>query len=110
MLTRKQLIRVVCLAMTMTLVPGLVSLAVEDSESNVVTLQGFVSTYVDANDVIESVQLTTAENITYEVVLDEKGTELGEKMDGKDVEVKGIVTENDEQMWIKVQSFKALEE
>ena len=72
------------MAMTMTLVPGLVSLAVEDSESNVVTLQGFVSTYVDANDVIESVQLTTVEDITYEVVFDEKGTELGKKMDCED--------------------------
>ena len=110
MLNRKQLIGAVCLAMTVTLVSGLVSLAAEGSEPNVVTLQGFVSTYVDANGVIESVQLTTDEDITYEVVLDEKGIELGKEMDGKEVEVNGIVTEEDEQKWVKVQSFKALEE
>ena len=110
MSTRKQLIMVVCLAMTMTLAIGVVSLAAEDSESNVVTLQGVVDTYVDANDIIESVQLTTSEDIVYEVVLDEKGIEFGENMDGEKVEVKGIVTEKDEQKWIKVQSFKAIEE
>ena len=110
MSARKQLIKAVCFAMTVTLVLVAVSLAVEDSESNAVTVQGFVSTYVDANDVIESVQLTTIGDITYEVVLDERGTELGENMDGKEVEVKGIVTEKDEQKWIKVQSFKPLAE
>ena len=110
MLTRKQLIVVLCLAITVTLVSGLVSLAAEGSEPNVVTLQGFVSTSTDANNVIKSVRLTTDENIIYEVALDEKGIELGEKMDGKQVEVKGIVTEKDEQKWIEVQSFKALEE
>jgi len=109
MLNRKQLIGSVCLAMTVTLVLGLVSLAAVGSEPKVVTLQGFVSTYVDANGVVESVQLTTDENVTYEVVLDEKGIELGKKMDGKEVEVNGIVTEKDEQKWVKVQSFKALE-
>ena len=110
MLTRKQLIGAVCLAMAMTLVIGAASLAVEEPEPNVVTLQGLVSTYVDVNDVIESVQLTTAEDIIYEVVLDEKGIELGDNMDGKEVEVNGIVIEVDEQKWIEVQSFKALEE
>jgi hypothetical protein len=110
MLTRKQLIVVVCLAITVTLVSGLVSLAAEGPEPNVVTLQGFVSTSADANNVIKSVRLTTDENIIYEVALDEKGIELGKKMDGKQVEVTGIVTEKDEQKWIEVQSFKALDE
>lgn len=110
MLTRKQLIVVVCLAITVTLVSGLVSLAAEGSEPNVVTLRGFVSTSADANNVIKSVRLTTDENIIYEVALDEKGIELGKKMDGKQVEVTGIVTEKDEQKWIEVQSFKALDE
>ncbi len=110
MLARKQLIWAVCLAMTMTLVPGLVSLMAEGAEADVVALQGVVSTYMDANNVIELVQLTTTEGITYAVVLDEKGTELGENMNGKNVEVEGIVTKIDEQEWIKVQSFKALDE
>jgi hypothetical protein len=109
MLIGKQLIGVVCLAITVTLVSGLVSLAAEESESDVVVLQGVVNTYADANGIIESVQLTTAEGITYEVVLDEKGTELGENMDGEDVEVEGIITVEDEQMWIEVRSFVVLE-
>jgi len=122
----------------MILVTGAVSFAAEDSDSNVVTLQGFVSTYMDADDVIESVQLTTfvvvqqdsvssyadandvtesveeavVEEVTYEVVLDKEGMELGknEDVDYKEFEVTGIVTEKDEQTWIKVLSFKAIEE
>lgn len=138
MLAGKQLIRAVCLAITMTLITGAASFAAEEPEPDVVTLQGFIGVYTDANDVIELVQLitsaavqqesvntyadaneviessqeTTIEEVIYDVVLDKKGIELGknEDVDYKEFEVTGIVTAEDEQAWIKVLSFKAIEE
>ena len=54
-------------------------------------------------------KLATATS-TYEVVLNEKGLELGKTMDGKKVEVEGTVSHKDGQKWIDVKSFKAVEE
>jgi hypothetical protein len=42
---------------------------------------------------------------TFNVVLDAKGKELGEKMDGKLVSVKGVETEKDGKKWITVESY-----
>jgi hypothetical protein len=109
MLVGKQRMATLILAMVTALLLTTVSLAVENPEPNSVTLQGHVSVLRDANDVIVSVQLITDE-VTYEVVLDEKGIALGEEMDGEDVEVQGVVSEKDKQKWLTVQSYKAVEE
>jgi hypothetical protein len=55
------------------------------------------------------VKLATAES-TYDVVLNEKGLELGSTMDGKKVEVEGTVSDQNGQKLIDVKSFKPVEE
>jgi len=97
------------LAMLTTVLLTSVSLAAEGSKPTVVTLQGYVSVIRDANDVVISVQLVTNED-TYDVVLDAKGLELGEKMEDEEVEVKGTVSQKDDQKWLTVLTFKAIEE
>ena len=74
-----------------------------------VKLEGTVSVVKDANNVITSVKLATART-TYEVVLNEKGLELGNTMADKKVEVEGTVSHKDGQKWVDVKSFKAVEE
>ena len=83
--------------------------AAEAPKPNVVKLQGVVSTSYDANEVIVSVKLTTADDVTYGVVLDAKGKELGEQMDGETVDVEGTVSEKDGQKWLTVSAFKRVE-
>jgi ribosomal protein S4E len=73
-----------------------------------VTVEGTVSVTKDANSVVTSIKLTTANKTVYNVILDEKGKELA-ALDGKEVRVKGVVSEKDGQKWIKVQEFKPVE-
>lgn len=109
MSTEKQRMCLVLSAMLTAALLASISLAAEGSEPKPVTLEGFVSVWRDANDVIISVQLDTDEEV-YEVVLDKKGIELGEELEDEEVEVKGIVSEEDEQKWLKVLTYKAIEE
>jgi hypothetical protein len=74
-----------------------------------VIVVGTVSVVKDANDVIIAVMLTTESEEVYDVVLDKVGLELG-KMDGKNVEVQGVVTRKGDESWIKVLSYKEVEE
>jgi predicted xylose isomerase-like sugar epimerase len=109
MSVKKRGISIVFLAMLTTALLSSTILLAEDTEGETVRLEGFVSVLRDANDAIISVQLVTDED-TYKVVLDEKGLELGEEMEYEKVEVEGIVSEKDEQKWLKVLKFKAIEE
>jgi len=43
-------------------------------------------------------------------VLDAKGLKLGEEMEGEDVEVEGVISEEDDYMLLKVLTFRAVEE
>lgn len=45
---------------------------------------------------------------TYQITLDEKGKELGEKMAGKKVRVKGIIEEKVGKKWLNVIEYKAV--
>jgi hypothetical protein len=80
------------------------------SQPKEVKLEGTVSVVKDVNNVITGVKLTTVTKATYDVVLNEKGLELGKTMAGKKVVVEGIVSPKDGQRWINVKSFKAVEE
>jgi hypothetical protein len=79
------------------------------AEGETVKLQGVVSVIRDANDVITSVLLVTDEG-TYNVELDEKGEELGENMEDQKAQVEGVVSEEDNQKWLKVLKFSPVEE
>lgn len=80
----------------------------EQPKPNVVKVQGIVNVTKDANDVITKV-VVVAEKETYNVVLDAKGLELGKTMDAKKVEVQGTVAKKGTELWLTVQSFKAVE-
>jgi hypothetical protein len=83
--------------------------AVEQPKPSVVKVQGVVSVTTDANDVITKVVLVT-EDEDYNVVLDAKGLELGKMMEGEKVEVQGVVEDKSGELWLTVQSYKAIEE
>ncbi|MGA1979726.1 MAG: hypothetical protein ABSG99_04060 [Sedimentisphaerales bacterium] len=70
-----------------------------------VRLEGTVSVTKDSNDVVTSIKLTTARKTVYYVTLDEKGKELG-GLNGKEVEVRCVITEKDNQKWITVHEFR----
>jgi hypothetical protein len=79
------------------------------AEGETVSLKGLVTVLRDANDAITSVQLVTDQE-TYSVVLDAKGLELGDKMEGEEAAVEGVVSKEGDQKWLKVLTFKAVEE
>ena len=81
----------------------------EQPKPDVVKVQGVVNVTKDANDVITKV-VVVAEEEDYNVVLDAKGLELGQKMADKKVEVQGVVEKKDNELWLTVQSYKAVEE
>jgi hypothetical protein len=109
MSAKKQEMCIVFLVMLITALLAATSFAADAFESEAVSVEGYVSVLRDANDVIVSVQLVTDEE-TYNVVLDSKGMELGEEMEGEDVEVQGVVSKEDNQKWLKVLTFKAIED
>ena len=106
MSAKKQKMGIVFLAMVTA---ALLASSCFAAEGETVKLQGLVSVLRDANDVIVSVQLVTDED-AYNVELNAKGLELGENMEGEKVEVEGIVSKKDDQKWLKVLTFKAVEE
>ena len=106
MFVKKQRVGIVLLAMLTTAILASTCFA---AEGETVKLQGLVSVLRDANDVITSVQLVTDAG-SYSVELDPKGKELGENMEGEKVEVEGIVSQKDDQKWLKVTAFKEIEE
>ena len=106
MFVKKQRVGIVLLAMLTTAILASTCFA---AEGETVKLQGVVSVIKDANGVITSVQLD-ADDDTYNVELNPKGKELGENMEGQKVEVEGIVSQKDNQKWLKVLTFKAVEE
>ncbi|MFA5251272.1 MAG: hypothetical protein WC454_01635 [Phycisphaerae bacterium] len=76
-----------------------------DSEETKAT--GVVSATKDANGVITAVQLA-ADTGAYNIELDAKGIELG-ALDGKKVEVSGVVSDKDGQKWMTVVEFSVAE-
>jgi hypothetical protein len=105
MFVKKQRVGIVLLAMLTTAILASTCFA---AEGETVKLQGFVSVTKDANDVITAVQLVTDAG-SYNVELDAKGEELGENMEDQKAEVEGVVSEKDNQKWLKVLMFTAAE-
>jgi hypothetical protein len=105
MFVKKQRVSIVLLAMLTTAILASTCFA---AEGEAIKSQGVVSVARDANEVITAVQLVTDAG-TYNVELDAKGLELGE-MGGQVVEVEGIVSQKDNQKWLKVLTFNAVEE
>jgi len=87
----------------------------QDEDKDIIN--GAVKTEKDNSGNITKVTITCTgksdngqdEIIIYMVTLDPKGTELGTKFDGKNVEIVGIITRKekgeDVELWIKAMSF-----
>jgi hypothetical protein len=67
-------------------------------------IKGVVGVTKDKEGTITSVTITHRA-LKYFVTLDEKGKEMGMKMDGKTVEARGIITVKDEQKWLTVEKY-----
>ena len=73
-----------------------------------VKLEGTISVTKDSNDVVTSIKLTTANKTVYHVTLDKKGEELS-GLNGKEVEVRCVITKKNNQKWITVNEFRLVE-
>lgn len=104
MFAKKQTIGIALLAILVAAFFGSACFAGEDANVRAV---GVVSTTKDADGTITAVQVA-ADTGTYNIVLDEKGLELG-AMDGQKVDVTGILSEEDGQQWIQVTEFSVAE-
>jgi phage-related protein len=114
MLTKKNLVNLAILLIAGTMLLGSVCFAAEQSprmeQLKVVKVQGVVNVIKDANDVISGVTVVTEDEVVYNVVLNAKGLELGKEMADREVEVEGVVSNQDGQNWIEVHSYKQVEE
>ena len=63
----------------------------------------------DANGVITAVKLENRRRGTFNIVLDEKGKELGEKMADKFVEITGKETTKDNEKWLTVEKYSEMQ-
>lgn len=106
MLAKKHTIGIALLAM-LTVVLLASNCFAEDGEE--VRVKGVVSVTRNADDVITSVTLAE-DATTYNIVLDEKGLELGENMDGQEADIDAFLTEKDGQKWLKVIAILEVEE
>ena len=115
MCVKKDLVKLAILSIAGTALLSLICFAADETQvaeqpqPNVVEVQGVVNVTRDANDVITGVILVT-EQKDYNVVLDAKGLELGNTMENKKVEVRGVLSEKDDQIWITVHNYKPVEE
>jgi hypothetical protein len=69
------------------------------------TFRGKIVVVKDANGVITAVTLENRRRGTFNIVLDEKGKELGEKMADKFVEITGKETTKDNEKWLTVEKY-----
>jgi hypothetical protein len=63
----------------------------------------------DVNGVITAVKLENRRRGTFNIVLDEKGKELGEKMADKFVEITGKETTKDNEKWLTVEKYSEMQ-
>ena len=73
------------------------------------TIVGKVVVVKDAAGVITAVQLDSKRLGVLNVVLDAKGKELGEKMEGKVVGLKAVQSEKDGAKWLTVESYHEIQ-
>jgi hypothetical protein len=71
--------------------------------------RGIIVVAKDANGVITSVKLESRRCGTFNIVLDEKGKELGEKMADKFVEVTGTETTKGNEKWLTVEKYSEIQ-
>jgi hypothetical protein len=71
--------------------------------------RGKIVVVKDANGVITAVKLENKRRGTFNIVLDEKGKELGEKMADKFVEITGKETTKDNEKWLTVEKYSEMQ-
>jgi hypothetical protein len=73
------------------------------------TFRGIIVVAKDANGVIKSVKLENRRLGTFNIVLDEKGKELGEKMADKFVVITGKETTKGNEKWLTVEKYSEMQ-
>lgn len=73
------------------------------------SFRGRIAVTKDADGVITSVKLENRKRGTYNIVLDEKGKELGEKMADKFVSITGKETSKDGEKWLTVETYTEMQ-
>jgi len=71
--------------------------------------RGRVVVVKDANGVITAVKLENKKRGTFNIVLDEKGKKLAEKMADKFVEIIGTETTKDNEKWLTVETYSEIQ-
>lgn len=71
--------------------------------------RGRIVVVKDANGVITAVKLENRRRGTFNIVLDEKGKELAEKMADKFVEITGTEITKDNEKWLTVEKYSEMQ-
>ncbi|MGA2915697.1 MAG: hypothetical protein ABSE89_06695 [Sedimentisphaerales bacterium] len=98
---------VVCLLLSSTAFGKVKSPKSKSAATAETKVKGKVSVIENANNVVTSVKLTTA-NSTYNVVLDTVGLKIGNTMADKKIKATGVVSQKGDQKWIEIKKFKAV--
>jgi hypothetical protein len=77
----------------------------EEKPPEEISVYGDVGATQDAQGNLTAVRVNTRKGRIYQVVLDEKGQQLGQQLGGKRVLLKGMKFKKDDVRWIEVKEF-----
>ena len=80
----------------------------ESSKPQYKNYKGTVEVTKDKAGDITAVKLMVNDKLSYSITLDEKGKELGQKMAGKEVSVKGMLSEKAGAKWLTITEYSAV--
>jgi hypothetical protein len=80
----------------------------EPSKPQYKEYQGTVEVTKDKAGDITAVKLMVNDKLSYSITLDAKGKELGQKMAGKKVNVKGMLSEKAGEKWLTITEYNAV--
>ena len=77
----------------------------EAPKTETATVKGAISETKDKDGNVTEVKLTTKKDVVYQITLDAKGKELGQKMAGKTVKVTGTTQAKGDVTWLTVENY-----
>lgn len=76
----------------------------KDAAGGKLSVTGKISTTKVDVDKFNSIKLTTADGLVYNITIDDKGNDVAKKYEGISVLVTGTVTEKEKEKWLTVTS------
>lgn len=101
---------VVLIVMVLAGMVGLIGLEAQAAEP--VTVKGTVQVTRDEDYNATSAKITDGSKnpaVTYNIVLNTKGTDLADAMEGQEAEITGTVAKKGDASWLTVTSYKTIE-